>query len=105
MGRSSAVQCDDVSGPRTEAQRRRSMAIAANLVTPNSARFRPARLLSMCGVLLAAAVTVGTGLILSNLRERALIDSESALQNIALVVAEQTERAFQAIDFVRSSLI
>ncbi len=59
----------------------------------------------MCGVLLIAAVAIGTGLILSNLRERALSDRKSTLQNIALVLAEQTDRAFQAIDLVQIGLI
>ena len=72
---------------------------------PNPARFRPVRLLLACGVLLAAAMTAGTGLILSNLRERALDDSERALQSVALILAEQTDRAFQAIDVAQASLI
>src|SRR5712691_1713518 len=101
----SAPQFDDVAGRSTESRRWRFTPITGISSTPNSARFRPARLLLICGVLLAAAVTAGTGLILSNLRERALVDSERELQNIVLVLAEQADRAFQAIDLVQTSLI
>jgi len=57
------------------------------------------------GLLLVAAVAISTGFILSNLRSRALADSERELGNIALVLAEQTDRAFQALDVVQASLI
>jgi hypothetical protein len=63
------------------------------------------RLLVICGVFLVATITVGTALILSNLREHAITDRERELQNIALVLAEQTDRAFQALDLVQASLI
>jgi diguanylate cyclase (GGDEF)-like protein/PAS domain S-box-containing protein len=81
------------------------MPIAGTLPSRNRGRSGPVRLFLMCGVLLIAAVATGTGLILSNLRERALSDSENALQNIALVVAEQANRALQAIDLVQTGLI
>jgi len=50
-------------------------------------------------------IVAGTGVILSNLRNRALADSERELQNIVLVLAEQTDRAFQALELVQKSLI
>jgi hypothetical protein len=68
-------------------------------------RSHVARLLVLCGALLVAAVAVGTGFILSNLRNRALADCERELRNIAVVLAEQTDRAFQAVEFIQSSLI
>src|SRR5215216_4149888 len=105
MGHSSATQFDDAAGQSAEAQPRRSTPIAGNPSIANRARVRPARLLVICGVLLTAAVTAGTGLILSSLRERAVVDSERELQNIALVLAEQADRAFQAVDLVQTSLI
>jgi len=42
---------------------------------------------------------------LSKLRERALEDSKRELQNLALTLAEQTERSFQAVELVQTSLI
>ena len=40
-----------------------------------------------------------------NLRDRALFDSERELKNTALILAEQIDRTFQAIDLVQSSVI
>ena len=62
-------------------------------------------MLIVCGVLLAAVVAAGAAIVLSNLRERALSDSELQLQNLAAILAEQTDHAFQAIDLVQTSLI
>src|SRR5262245_29346536 len=74
--------------------------------SPSSgARLRPAGMLIVCGVLLAAVVAAGAAIVLSNLRERALSDSERQLQNLAAILAEQTDHAFQAIDLVQTSLI
>jgi diguanylate cyclase (GGDEF)-like protein/PAS domain S-box-containing protein len=61
--------------------------------------------LIVCGILLAVAVATGTAFVLSNLRERALSDSERQLQNLAAILAAQTDHAFQAIDLVEMSLI
>ena len=105
MSRSSSKQFNDVAGESAESQPPRFTPVANNSSISNRARARPARLLLICGLLLAAAVTVGTGLILSNLRERALIGRESVLRNIALIVAEQTNRAFQAADLIQTHLI
>ena len=68
-------------------------------------RSRAAQVLVVCGLLLAAAVTAGTWVIVSSLHNRALADRERELRNIALVLAEQTDRAFQALDLVQTSLI
>ena len=40
-----------------------------------------------------------------NLRDRALFDSERELKNTALILAEQIDRTFQAVDLVQSSVI
>jgi diguanylate cyclase (GGDEF)-like protein len=66
---------------------------------------RPILLLVLGCILLAGAVTVTTVLVLSNLRNRAIADSERELQNTALVLAAQTDRAFQAVELVESSVI
>jgi PAS domain-containing protein len=62
-------------------------------------------LLVLCGVLLATAVTTGTWGTLYNLHNRALADSSRELRNVALVLAEQIDRAFQALELVETSLM
>jgi diguanylate cyclase (GGDEF)-like protein len=68
-------------------------------------RNRPIRYLILCGVALIAAIAVGTAIMASNLRDRALFDSERELKNTALILAEQIDRSFQAVDLVQSSVI
>jgi diguanylate cyclase (GGDEF)-like protein len=68
-------------------------------------RSRPIRYLVLCGVLLIAAIVVGTSIMVDNLRDRALFDSERELKNTALILAEQIDRSFQAVDLVQSSVI
>jgi diguanylate cyclase (GGDEF)-like protein len=81
----------------------------ATLVAP----FGPSRIAGSRAILLlvfgcivvAAAVTATMVLLLSNLRDRAIADSERELQNTALVLAAQTDRAFQAVDLVESGVV
>jgi hypothetical protein len=68
-------------------------------------RNRPIRYLILCGALLIAAIVVGTAIMVGNLRDRALFESECQLKNTALILAEQIDRTFQAIDLVQSSMI
>jgi len=80
--------------------------IADNSPAPETAgRSRPVRLIILCGVLLIVAIAVGTGIMLSNLRNRALTDNERELRNTAFVLAEQMERDFAAVESVQTSLI
>jgi signal transduction histidine kinase len=72
---------------------------------PTFTRSRPIQLLLVCGLVLVAAIAISTAFLLSNLREQALADSERELQNIALVLAEQADRTFQALELVQTSLI
>ncbi len=60
---------------------------------------------TVCGVILVAAIVLGTAILVSKFRERALTDGERELQNTALILAEQTDRAFQAVELLQSSLI
>ena len=57
------------------------------------------------GVLLIAAIVVGTWLSVSHSRNRALTDSERELGNITVAVAEQTDQAFGAMELVQLSVI
>ncbi len=68
-------------------------------------RNRPVRYLILCGALLIAAIVVGTAIMVDNLRDRALFDSERELKNTALILAEQIDRTFQAVDLVQISVI
>jgi diguanylate cyclase (GGDEF)-like protein len=68
-------------------------------------RNRPVRYLILCGVTLIAAIVIGTAIMVGNLRERALLDSERELKNTALILAEQIDRTFQGIDLVQSSVL
>jgi diguanylate cyclase (GGDEF)-like protein/PAS domain S-box-containing protein len=86
--------------------------VADNLATPvgklttSSAKSSsPIRSLVFGSLLLIAAIAVATGFILSNLRSRVIADSERELQNVALVLAEQADRQFQAIELVQIALI
>jgi methyl-accepting chemotaxis protein len=55
--------------------------------------------------LLIAAIAVGSGFVLLKLRDRALADCEREMQNIAVVLAEQTDRSFQSVELIESGLI
>ena len=68
-------------------------------------RNRPIRYLILCGVLIIAAIMVSTAIMVHNLRDRALFESERELKNTALIIADQIDRSFQAIDLVQSSII
>jgi diguanylate cyclase (GGDEF)-like protein/PAS domain S-box-containing protein len=68
-------------------------------------RNRPIRYLILCGVTLIAAIMIGTAIMADNLRDRALHESDRELKNTALILAEQIDRSFQAIDLVQSSVI
>jgi diguanylate cyclase (GGDEF)-like protein/PAS domain S-box-containing protein len=72
---------------------------------PAQRRFRPAHLLVICGLLLAVAVIAGSVVMMTDLRDRALDASERELKNTALILAEQTDRAFQAVDLMQSGIV
>jgi len=78
---------------------------ASKFAIASSRYFAPIQLFAFCGLLLAAAVAISIGFILSNLHSRALADSKREVGNIALVLAEHTDRAFQALDLVQASVI
>ena len=68
-------------------------------------RNRPIRYLILCGMTLIAAIVIATAIMVANLRDRALLDSERELKNTALILAEQIDRTFQGIDLVQSSVL
>ena len=68
-------------------------------------RNRPIRYLILSGVTLITAIVVSTAIMVGNLRDRALSESERQLQNSALILSEQIDRMFEEIDLVQSSVI
>jgi diguanylate cyclase (GGDEF)-like protein/PAS domain S-box-containing protein len=68
-------------------------------------RNRPIRYLFLCGMTLIGAIVINTAIMVSNLRNHALSDSERELNNTTLILAEQIDRMFQAVDLVQSSVI
>ena len=68
-------------------------------------RHRPVRSLVLFGVVLIAAVVIGIAIAMYTFRDRELANSERELKNTALILAEQTDRAFQSLDLVLTSVI
>ena len=95
-----------VAGTRGgKAQPPQSANVASRLVPPAKARSRPIPFLIVAAATLIAVVAFGTATIIFNLRNRALIGNERELQNIALVLAAQTDRIFEAAERVQVDLI
>src|ERR1017187_9234058 len=90
-----AVQLDAAKGHRMRTAYEEPAHVADNSPAPETAgRSRPVRLIILCGVLLVVAIAVGTGIMLSNLRNRALNENEREVQNMTLVLAKQIDRDF-----------
>jgi diguanylate cyclase (GGDEF)-like protein/PAS domain S-box-containing protein len=68
-------------------------------------QLRSVSVLTACGLLLALTIALGTWAVLVEVRNRALASAERELQNVVLVLAEQTDRAFQAIELVQKSVL
>ena len=68
-------------------------------------RARPVLLLVVCGVLLGGVIAVATALIVSKLRNDALADGGRELENLALVLAEDMDRAFQTVGQVEANVV
>jgi diguanylate cyclase (GGDEF)-like protein len=68
-------------------------------------RSRPVAWLLACGVLLAVLIALDTAVMLSSLRDKALADAKRELSNISLVLSEQVDRSFQAVELVQTNLL
>jgi len=82
-----------------------SAAPVGKLTTSSAGSSNPIRLLVAGSLLLIALIVVATGFILFNLRDRVISDSERELNNVALILAEQADRQFQAVELVQTALI
>jgi diguanylate cyclase (GGDEF)-like protein/PAS domain S-box-containing protein len=81
-------------------------AVAIDSPAPGATRrVRAAHVLVICGLLLATVISVGSVGVVLDLRDRALAAAERELSNTARVLAEQTDRAFQAVDFLQTDLL
>jgi diguanylate cyclase (GGDEF)-like protein/PAS domain S-box-containing protein len=68
-------------------------------------RMHPVRWLIIGGALLIAVIAVGTTILVGSFRDRALADTERELKNTALILAEQIDRSFQALELVQRSVL
>jgi diguanylate cyclase (GGDEF)-like protein len=73
--------------------------------THRTASTRPIVVLVLCGAFLIALVIGMIALIMSNLREHAIEQSQQQLSATATVLARQAARDFQSIDLIEANLI
>src|SRR6266851_708863 len=82
-----------------------STSVVGHFAMPGKALSRPIILPVACAIALITAIAAGTSILLFHFRDRALADSERQLSNIALILAEQSDRSFQAVEVIQKSLI
>ncbi len=68
-------------------------------------RSRLIQLLAMCGLALIAAIVIATGKTILDFRKQAIANSQRELKNTALILAEETSRAFDALELVQMSVL
>jgi diguanylate cyclase (GGDEF)-like protein len=68
-------------------------------------RSRRIRGLIACGMLLVAAIAIGTAVTISNFRQRALTKSESELENTVLLLARHFDQQLQQLELVQKSMV
>ncbi len=68
---------------------------------PGHAQTHSIKWLIACGVMLVAVVALATYVLVIQFRDRALANAHRELRNIALILAEQTDRSFLALDLVQ----
>jgi diguanylate cyclase (GGDEF)-like protein len=67
-------------------------------------RSRPVRWLIACGVLLVAAIAIGTAVTIGNFRERTLASSERELENTVLLLARHFDQQLEQLELVQESM-
>src|ERR1019366_5359064 len=63
------------------------------------------RLLILCGVVLIAAIAIGTAVMAVNFRERALSNSERELENTVLLLARHFDRELSNFETVQKGIV
>jgi diguanylate cyclase (GGDEF)-like protein len=71
----------------------------------NARPTRSIQLLLACGVVLMAAIAIGTGIMILNSRDQAITESQRELKNTALILAEETDQAFRSLELVQKSIL
>ncbi len=71
----------------------------------SSVRRSPIHWLILCGVLLIAAIILGTAVMVGNFRERALNSSERELENTVLLLARHFEQQLEDAEVIQNSLV
>jgi diguanylate cyclase (GGDEF)-like protein len=56
-------------------------------------------------IALALLIAVGTGLLVLQLRRDALIEADRDLRSLSLILADQAERAFEAVDLIQTEFL
>src|SRR5260370_34829285 len=101
----SAAQTEVGGGNSTEVRPPETASVVGHLAMPDRARARPITLPVVCAVALITAIAASTSILLFHFRDRALTDSEPELSNTAVILAEQSDQAFQAVEVVEKTLI
>jgi diguanylate cyclase (GGDEF)-like protein len=70
-----------------------------------SVRRSPIHWLILCGVLLIAAIVIGTAVMVGNFRERALSSSERELENTVLLLARHFDQQLGDAEVIQNSLV
>src|SRR5712672_271500 len=70
-----------------------------------SVRRSPIHWLILCGVLLIAAIVIGTAVMVGNFRERALSSSERELENTVLLLARHFDQQLEDFEVIQKDLI
>ena len=73
--------------------------------TDSQSQRNPIRTLILCGVLLIAAIAVGTSMMVYGFRERALQSSTRELENTVLLLARHFDQQFGDFDVVQKDII
>jgi len=70
-----------------------------------SIRRGPVLWLILCGVMLVAAIIIGTAAMIGEFRERALNNSERELENTVLLLTRHFDQQFEDSDIIARNLI
>src|ERR1700716_1560140 len=71
----------------------------------SSVRRSPIHWLILCGVLLIAAIVIGTAVMVDNFRERALHSSERELENTVLLLTRHFDQQLEDAEVIQNSLV
>ncbi len=86
-------------------KRREAAADIADPISEPNIRRDPIRWLIACGMLLIAAIAIGTAVMISNFRERALESSERELENTVLLLTRHFDQQLEDFSVIQNTLI